>query len=191
MKLKGEIIYAFSQELKALFADGSVTILVKTDNKNNQQPTYKLPLVEIDMQPGGDSGEFLGGLTMEDYHLSLSVYNYQQGTPEDTTDYSATLIDIVDIVRQKFVNFAVFLAPEMAAAFAAYGMRMTYSGSGEAHPLEHADGLADGTAIRFSVVAFDNTVAGSQYKTVFNQGTPLPPSDSVVEGIEVWGIREW
>lgn len=168
MKLKGEIIYAFTQELKALFDDGSVTILVKTNNKSGEQPTYKFPLVELDMQPGTDSGEFIGGLTMEDYHAVFSVYNFQQGTPEDDTDYSATLIDIVDVVRQKFLNFATFLSPEMSTAFNAYGMKLTYAGSGEAHPLEHADGLAEGTAIHFYVVAMDNTVIGSQYKTVFN-----------------------
>lgn len=164
-KLKGEIIFAFTQELKALFADDSVTILVKTDYPRSNMPTYKFPLVEVDMQPGGDSGEFLGGLTMEDYHCTFSVYNHQQGTPEDPTDYSATLVDITDTVRQQFSNFSSYLSAELIAAKNTYGMRLTYAGSSEAKPIEHADGTAMGTSIHFDVVAFDNTKIGSQYTT--------------------------
>lgn len=167
-KLKGEIIFAFTQELKTLFADDSVTILVKTDYPSKDMSTFKFPLVEVDMQPGGDSGEFLGGLTMEDYHCTFSVYNHQQSTPEDPTDYSATLVDITDIVRQQFSNFSSYLSAELIAAKNTYGMRLTYAGSAEARPLEHADGTAMGTAIHFNVVAFDNTKIGSQYATQFN-----------------------
>lgn len=149
-----------------------------------------MPMIEVDMRPGDDSGQFLGGLTMEDYHCTLSVYNYQQAVPEDPTDYSATRVDIADTVRKQFSAFTVYLSAEMTAAFNMFGMKLTYAGSGEAAPIEHADGLVMGTAIRFSVVAFDDGTTGSQFNTQFGSLIPDDPNVSI-EGIEEWGVIQW
>jgi hypothetical protein len=166
--MEGDIIYAFIQELKSLVGDTGSTILLRTNWKRTDMPTYKMPLVLIDIHPTGECMQLIGGLTMMDYDCAFSVYNYQQGTPEDPTDYSATRINNADAVRQHFSDFSNFNAAQMASAFNTYGMRLSFQGAGAAEPLETENGLAMGRAWHFSVTAFDNSTTGSQYKTQFN-----------------------
>jgi hypothetical protein len=166
--MEGDIIYAMTQELQAQFGDIGCTILLRTDYKTDDMPTYKMPLILLDIEPSGDSLQCLGGLTMMDYTTILSVYNYQQGVPEDPTDYSITRINIADPVRQDFSAFAVFKSAAMIAALTTYGFKISFQGAGKAPPLEHPDGLIQGRSWHFAIIAFDNTTTGSKFVTPFN-----------------------
>lgn len=178
--MNDELIYAVQQELLALFKVNKATIILHTDFKESNWPTYMMPLVLISIEAGDLSQQLLGGVTMEDWTISLSVYNHRPDisgmNPKDT---SAKATKIWDNVRRHFSNFAVFITKEMVDVQNKYGFRWTYSGKTEAVGLEHPDGLCMGKAYNFGVVGLDEDTSGTNTGPAFDplklsQGDPLP-----------------
>lgn len=157
-----EIIYGVQQEINALFLDTGCTVILKADFKANSWPTYKMPLVLIDVEEGDDTMQLLGGVTMMDWSFDLSAYNYMPDiTGLDPTPYSAERTEIADKLRRHFSNFANWVTPEMIQAYTDYKVRWTLSRVGKADQLEHPDGLCKGFKFGFSTISLDYETAGS------------------------------
>lgn len=174
----GALILGLQQEVLAQFPDCS--IILRTNFKSSDWPTYKMPLITIKVASSPDTSQFMGGLTEEDYVITLSAYNYEpDNSGMDQTGYSANLIDnVVSPLRRVFSNYALFKSAEMQTLKPTYGTRLTLVGMHEAEALEHPDGLILGEAVSFDSVSFDVTTTG------FVEQTPLdtinvvdPPAD--------------
>lgn len=154
-------MYAVQQEVLYLYQDTGATVMFKTNFKTSDMPTYKFPLVLIDMEPGGDFQEMPGGLTMADWEFSLSIYDYLQDISGlDPTEFSVQVGKKADDLRRHFQNFTIFKTPEMLAALTNYGTRWTLSGVKPADHIETQDGLSVGFKFIFDTISWDNKTLG-------------------------------
>jgi len=159
--MKGDIIYAVQQETRALLQSTDFTIILKTDFKAGNLPTYAMPLILMVLTPEEGSGQLLGGLTQLEYQWDFEVYNYSPDiSGMDPTSTSATLQNVADLIRRHWSNFSTYLSQEMVDAFNNYGIRFTFNGLGNADPLQHPDGLIMGEKIKFDMIAFDDETTG-------------------------------
>lgn len=173
--MEGELIYAIQKELAIRFPDSSV--LFRTDFKHEDWPTYKMPLVIFNIEGGGDTEQFLGGTTMEDWAVSIAVYNLMpDNSGEDSTDYSANRIEIASFARRYFSNFTIFQSPEMLALINDFGTRWTLVGVGRAEHLQHPDGTCKGHAIHFDTISLDRMTTGSVQQTPLTTITTIDPT---------------
>lgn len=163
--MEGEILYGVQKEIENLFSGSGCTVILKTDFSSAKWPTYKMPLILIDIEPGNDTQQMIGGLTMMDWQFSLSAYNYMPNIGgKDPTNYSATRINVADKLRVHFSAFAVMVAKEMLLVFTQYGIKWTLSGLHKADPLEHPNGLCKGHKIIFDTISWDLLTVGSEEK---------------------------
>lgn len=168
--MKGAIVNAFLREILTFIGatdtdDATrqgITVLLKSNYKKADMPTYAMPLVIVEITPGSDSMQMLGGFTMKCWIIDISFYNHVVNTNGyDTTPYSSDLLSGVDDIRVLFSNFSIFKSPEMLSALNVYGMKITYEGDYKAEHLEHPDGLCIGERIRFDTVAWDDRTLGT------------------------------
>lgn len=175
----GALIFGLQQEILAQFGE-DCSILLRTDYRPANMATYKMPLILIAVEASEATMQFMGGLTEEDYMITLSAYNYEpDNSGMDQTGYSANLIDnVLSPLRRVFSNYSTFKSAAMRALNPTYGTRLTLVGMHKAEALEHPDGLILGEAITFDSISFDNKTTG------FVEQTPLqtinvvnPPPD--------------
>lgn len=167
--MTGEIIYAVQQEVLKQFEDTGASVLLRNNYKSSDWPSYKMPLVLIQVEENPDDiMEYPGGLTQFGWRFMISGYNYQPNPDgSDPTDYSATRINVIDDIRRHFKTFGRWLTQYMTDAFNTYGIRWTLSTVQDAEVLEHPDGLVLGKCITFDTISFDVTTRG------WNDVTPL------------------
>lgn len=169
--------YAIQQEMLALFKVSKATIILHDDFKESNWPTYMMPLVLISIEPGDLSQQLLGGVTMEDWTISFSVYNHRPDiSGMNPTNHSAQTTKIWDVVRRHFSTFSTFLTKEMIAVQIKYGFKWTYLGKTSAVGLEHPDGLCMGKAYNFGVVGLDEDTSG------FGTGPTFDPDTNLIQG---------
>lgn len=175
--MKGEIINGVMKEINYLYGDTGCSVLFRTDFKPSNWPTYKMPLILIDIEPGGDFQQMLGGLTMADWRFYLSAYNYFPDISGlDPTSFSTDTQNHGDILRRQFSNYAVFKTDEMKKTYTDYGIRWTLSDVVAAEKLEHPDGLIDGDRIEFDTISWDIKTIGTVPGPAFN-----PDADHLVQ----------
>jgi hypothetical protein len=172
----GEILDAVLKECRAFLANKGATVILKTDFKTTNIPTYGMPLLLLDVPDGTETGMYTGGVTHADWLFSFNSYNYEPDAyTDDTSGYSTGLLDIIDEIRRHF-SFEVWLTAEMAAILTKYGFRYTLSGMLPADALE-GDGLIMGYKIVFDSIAIDVSTAAvadstAVLETVVQQGYP-------------------
>lgn len=155
----GDILNAVIQEAKAFLASNAGTILLKTDYKASNLPSYSMPLLLIDLLEAPDTYQYPGGATRVDWNFALNAYNYAPDPKgDDTTGYSNQLLDIIDSIRQHFSvgDWTSGNSPTMTDLLYNYGFRFTLSGITQADALDE-DGLVKGYKILFETSAIDNS----------------------------------
>ena len=147
-----EILQAVIDECNAF--QPSSTIIFKTDFKNDNLPTYSMPLILIDLVDAPDSGQSIGGATIMEWLFSLNSYNYMPNA-ENSIDngYSTDLIKVVDDIRRYF-TVGVWQTAEMTNIENNYGFKFSLSGIMAADQID-ADGLVLGYKINFISISID------------------------------------
>jgi hypothetical protein len=177
-----DIVRAVKLELEFIFG-GEASILQRSNFKNGNWPSYKMPLITIHLQPGDESQQMLGGWTMEDWRITLSVYTH---TPDlggtDPTSFSDDQLEIIEQVQTAFSDYAVFNTAEMQALQPNYGTRWTYMGKTEAEALEHPDGLCLGMAIHFDTISLYEKTTGFVCTTPLSTITEINPPANTPSG---------
>lgn len=158
--MTGEILEAILNEIKAMIGGKGGTLLLKTNYKPKDLPSYTMPLYLIHLVAAPESYEYPGGLTKMEWQWALNSYNYEPNEAvDDDNGYSTGLLDVIDDVRRHFSNYAAFLTPGMATILDKYGFRFTFMGITEADVIDES-GLEMGFRIAYDCVSFDSdTVA--------------------------------
>jgi len=154
----GDILNAVMQECKALLVDEGGTIMLKTDYKTSNLPSYTMPLLLVDLLDAPDSLQYPGGLTRVDWNFAMNSYNYAPDPKaDDPTGYSMQLLDIIDKIRSHFSK-GIWLnttSPTMIDILNNYCFKFTLSGITSADALDQ-DGLIMGYKIIFDSVGVDD-----------------------------------
>lgn len=156
--MTGEILQAVLDECRAVvttkFGEDIGTLILKTDYRPENLPSYQMPVLLLDLMDGPESGQYVGGLTRMDWIFAMNSYNYEPNVNVDSDlGYATSLLNITDTVRRHF-SFGVWLTAGMSAILDAYGFRFTLSGLLHADALE-ADGVVMGYKIVFESISFD------------------------------------
>ena len=168
----GDILNAVMQECKALLADQAGTVILKTDYKASNLPSYAMPLLLVDLYDATDSVQYPGGLTRVDWNFAFNSYhNAPDPKVDDDSGYSIGLLDVIDSIRQHF-SIGAWLTHGMTNILNNYAFRFTLSGISPADALEQ-EGLIMGYKIIFDSAAVDTgtsgTVLSSQVLEVVDQ----------------------
>jgi len=162
----GEILYAIQQEILAFLKQdeqGIGTVIHHTMFSVDNWPTYTMPLFTLRETPGEDFGEMIGGRTLCEWIIELSAYNVAPDVGGvDPSDYSATRINVIDDLRRHFKTYNAWLTPEMANVKQVYGLKWTLTGSGEADPLDHPNGIVDGKKLVYATLSWDVDTDGTE-----------------------------
>lgn len=152
-----EIHQAVIDECIKLLTDGKGTVVLKTDFRSANLSTYTMPLLLLEILPGEDSRQLLGGVTMMEWGFAMNSYVYSPDAHGgDVTGFATGLKQIIDDIRKHF-SLRTWLTTGMPAIEAAYGFRFTLSGLTHADALEAQDGLINGYRIMFDSVAIDDS----------------------------------
>ena len=173
----GDILNAVMQECRALLSDTGGTVILKTDYKASNLPTYSMPLLLVDLLEAPDSMQYPGGITRVDWNFALNSYNYMPDSmADDLSGYSMKLLDIIDNIRQHF-SIGNWLnttqSPTMTDILNNYCFKFTLSGINSADALDQ-DGLIMGYKIVFDSVGLDNSTSIVQDST-----SPLSTVDQI------------
>jgi hypothetical protein len=154
--MTGEILQAILDEIKAMIDGQGGTILLKTNYKPKDLPSYTMPLYLIHLVGAPESYEYPGGLTRQEWQWALNSYNYVPNEAvDDDKAYSTDLLNVVDQTRRHFANYAQFITPGMKTILDNYGLRMTYMGITDADVIDES-GLEMGYKIDYDCVSFDS-----------------------------------
>lgn len=181
-----ELQYGIQQEVLAMLGVSGGTVILHTDFKDINWPTYIMPLILISFDVGDLNQQFLGGTTMEDWTISFSAYTHRPDVSGlDPTGNAAANTLIIDTVRRRFSAYAQFASDDLIAAINKYGFKFTYMGKSEAEPLEHPEGLCFGKKVIFGCVGLDEETEGTNTAGPVldpdnvQQIAPLPAGSSV------------
>jgi hypothetical protein len=157
--ITGDIITAIQAEAQALTSDTGAfvgQVILKTDFKDTGEITYTMPLLMLDIMDGPESTPFCGGAHKIDWNFGLDIYNYEPNAyGDDTSGYSGSLLDVIDLVRQHF-SLRSWLTAGMTALESNYGFRLTLAGIHKASALKYKDGIIMGYRIHFESMAIDD-----------------------------------
>lgn len=167
----GEILNAVMQEAKALLLEEKGTVILKTDFRADNLPSYDMPLLLVDLLDAPDSEELIGGATRVDWNFAFNSYGRMPDmTIDDDSGYSRDLLNVIDKIRTHFTRkqwLNTSVHPTMDDILNTYCFKWTLSGIVNADALE-ADGLIMGYRIVFDSVALDT-------------GTSTTPPGAVLE----------
>lgn len=164
----GEITNAILNEIKALLSSTGAQVILKTNFQPKKLPDNNGNLVLLDIQAAPDSVQYPGGLTRMDWSWGLNSYNWEPDAyVDDETDYSTSLLNFIDTIRQHFSRSLpgalqisgdtnLWLTESMTNIFDVYGFQFTLTGVTNADALDQ-DGLIMGFRIGFDSTAFDNS----------------------------------
>lgn len=151
----GDILDAVLKECRAMLEDTGGTVILKTDYKPSNLPSYQMPLVLVQMVNAAEAYQYPGGATKVDWQFAMNSYNIEPDMMvDDETDYSTSLLNVIDDTRVHFSNFSPYLTTGMGDILVKYGFRFTLSGVMEADHMEQ-DGLTMGYKIVFDSMAID------------------------------------
>ena len=169
MQITGSILSAILAEIKYLLG-GTGTYILNT--QLSAEKTYEMPLCILDMPSAIESAQLPGnGLTRMDFSFTLKVYNYEPNAYDsDDAGYSLALLDIIDTIRNFFVN-SNWQTNEMQNLATNYGFRMTFSGVANAETLADNENIILGYSLQFETVAYDQTTAASNLETLTDDVT--------------------
>lgn len=180
----GQITKAIIDEIKALLSGTGATVLLKTNFLTKKMPDNPGNFVLLDIDAAPDSVQYPGGLSRVDYNWSLGSYNYQPDAyNDDETDYSTSLMNFIDTIRQHFSvclpgalpisgDTNLWLTQGMTDIFNTYGFFFTLSGITIADAIEQ-EGLMFGFKIGFFSTAFDNTTMFTENDIVLRTVTQI------------------
>lgn len=153
------------------------TCMIEDDFKKDDQRTYIMPLVLLDMMDANDASSYPGGVTRMDWSFGMNTYAYMPDVfNDDPTTYSTELLAVIDELRRHFQNGICpgnWLVPErvsddlpmsMEDITKAYGFKFTLSGLIRAKHLQ-MDGLIMGWRIVFDSVSVDMDTDTTPYST--------------------------
>lgn len=151
----GEIIDAVIKEARALFIDNGGTVILKTNYKASNLPSYTMPFLLVDLVDGADSGQYAGGVTHADWMFAFNSYNYEPNSYiDDESGYSSGLLNVIDSIRQHF-SVGIWLTAGMTSIVNNYCFKFTLSGITSAEAIDE-NGLVMGYKIVFDSIAIDN-----------------------------------
>lgn len=156
----GEITKAILDECAALLQGTGAEIILKTNFKKMEDESYSGNFILLDVQDAPDSLMYMGGLTRMDWKFAFNSYNFQPDAyNDDTSDYSTSLMNFIDIVRQHFTagysNQQWFTAG-MNTIFNTYGFQFTFGGVFVAEAIEK-DGVTMGWGVIMESTGLDDT----------------------------------
>lgn len=184
----GQITNAILNEVKELLSGTGAQVMLKTNFQIKKIPDYNGNLVLLDIDAAPDSVQYPGGLTRMDWNWGFSSYNWEPDAyVDDETDYSTSLLNFIDTIRQHFSKSLpgalpisgdtnMWLTQAMSDIFNIYGFFFTFSGLTNADALD-AEGLIMGFRIGFQSTAFDSVTLFTENDIVLQTITQVdnPP----------------
>jgi hypothetical protein len=156
-----EILDGVIKESRELLKDIGGTVILKTNYKSTNLPSYSMPLLLLDLVDGGDTGQYAGGTTHTDWLFAFNSYNYEPDSyTDDATGYSTGLLKVIDDIRQHFSK-GNWLTQGMIDVLNNYCFKYTLSGILPADAIDQ-DGLVMGYRIVFDSIAIDNSTNAVQ-----------------------------
>lgn len=172
----GAILNAVILECRELLKNTGGTVILKTNYKSTDLISYGMPLLLVDLVEAGDTGQYVGGATHADWMFAFNSYNYEPDSyTDDTSGYSANLLNVIDTIRQHFSK-GIWLTQGMTDILNNYCFKYTLSGIMPADALDQ-DGLVMGYRIVFDSIAIDNSTNSVQM------------SESALEHIAQFGFQ--
>ena len=163
-----DLIRGLTQELKTFcLTNGGMVIY---DTNLHDDITFSLPLIILEVNSAKGSERLPGGATRMCFDISLTVYSQEPDSyiDDDTID-STSHLDYGDLVRNYFEN-EVWATQLMVNLVNNYDFRLTYDGTVKAQNLKTKDTTLKGFQHNFESVAYDFTVAQTDYMTDTTQG---------------------
>lgn len=172
-----DILNAVMQECKAFLTDKGGTVILKTDYKASNLPTYTMPLLLVDLLDASEALQYPGGRTQIDWAFALNSYaNMLDPTIDDNSGESINLLKVIDDIRRHF-SIGKWLTAGMTDILNNYCFKFTLSGITPADALNE-DGLVMGYKIMFDSVGLDSvtdSVQDSIYATATIEQVNNPP----------------
>lgn len=192
----GEILNAVLNEVKELLSGTGASVMFKTDFKPSKIPDFSGNFVLLDLEDGVDTTQYPGGLTRCDYQFGFNSYNFEPDAyVDDPTNYSTTLLNFIDTIRQHFSKSLpgalpisgdtnLWLTQAMTDIFNTYGFFFTLTGIFKADALDQ-DGTIFGFKIGFISTSFDPITSFTENDIVLQTITqvnnpPFNPSKFLV-----------
>jgi len=155
MKITSIVKKALLLELKKMFENQPVTVIYNTNLQKNNNPIYTLPLVIFGAKISNDTKRMPNGITELNLDFSISVYTYEPN-PEltDDNDYSLSLEDIFDEIRQYF-SLKQFQTSEIKDIINNYSFNYVLNDIVDADPIENDEVNLIGYKLNYSGLFYD------------------------------------
>lgn len=175
--MTGEILKAVVNEACAFLAQRKGgkepgTCMIEDDYKDDDQRTYIMPLILIDMMDATDTSQYPGGGTKLDWAFGMNSYAYMPDSyNDDPSSFSTDLLSVIDELRTHF-SIGIWLVPPRATddepmAIADllnnFAFVFTLSGLVRAKHLQR-DGLVMGWRIVFDSISIDSSTDQLDYE---------------------------
>ena len=149
-----DILNAVMQECRAFLTDKGGSVILKTDYKASNLPTYTMPLILTDLLDASEAFQYPGGRTQLSWMFALNSYaNMLDATIDDNSGNSINLLQVIDDIRRHF-SIGNWITEGMGNVLNNYCFKFTLSSISPADALNE-DGLVMGYKIIFDSVALD------------------------------------
>jgi hypothetical protein len=151
----GAILNAVMQECRALLADTGGEVILKTDYKNSNLPSYTMPLLIVDLLDAPDTMQYPNGRSRVDWNFALNSYaNMPDPLIDDNSGSSMELLNVIDRIRIHF-SAGFWKTDAMYTVQTTYCFKFTLTGISPADALNE-EGLVIGYKINFDGIAIDS-----------------------------------